>query len=95
MKNQILEPDTCLTYDILKKDEESKEANSGPKKIIIPEVVRDSRVKFFREPKLGSFVAIDLSYNSSVSKEVYKLLIFIKFCKLVSKRCNRKLHDIY
>jgi len=40
------------------------------KTIIIPEVVREKRLKFFKEPRLGCYYAIDISYKSSLSKEV-------------------------
>jgi hypothetical protein len=40
-----------------------------PKHIIIPEVVREPRIKYFKVPKLGSFVAVKTSYNSCLSVE--------------------------
>ena len=39
----------------------------------IDEVVREKRMKFFREPRLGCYRAIDITYKSSLSKFVKKM----------------------
>jgi len=88
----ILEPESGVAYDVLKKDDEvpvDPVVNDNPenpdepvvekiilpKKIYVPEVVREKRMIFFREPRLGSWVGIDMSYKSSINKSVYKLII--------------------
>jgi len=38
-----------------------------PNHLLIDEVVRNPKMKFFREPKLGCYLAVDLSYKSSLS----------------------------
>jgi len=38
-----------------------------PNHLIVDEVVRNPKMKFFREPKLGCYLAIDLSYKSCLS----------------------------
>ena len=69
MKNVILHPGTGITYDVLKKDidatgddGEKKEKyevdpkyQHYPKHIFIPEVIRNNKIKFFKEPKLAPF----------------------------------------
>lgn len=37
------------------------------KNVYIPEVIRNNNVKFFKEPKLGAYLALDVSYQSSCS----------------------------
>jgi len=37
--------------------------------MIIPEVVKESRMHFFRVPKLGSYMAIRLEYESCLFEE--------------------------
>lgn len=39
------------------------------KHVFVPEVVRDSRMWFKRVPKLGSFMAVPLSYQSCLTDE--------------------------
>lgn len=40
-----------------------------PKHMVIPEVVRDSRIHFFKVPKLGSYLAICLEYQTCLFEE--------------------------
>jgi len=35
----------------------------------IEDVTREPRIKFFKVPKLGSFMAIKMAYNSCLSEE--------------------------
>lgn len=58
------------------KEEETNENNTSTKKennklnsILIEEVVRSEKIKFFKEPKLGCFYAVDISYKSSINNE--------------------------
>lgn len=37
--------------------------------MIIPEVVWEPRIKYFKVPKLGPFVAVKVNYNSCLSVE--------------------------
>lgn len=53
-------------------ENEKKEINEEdniPNHILIDEVVRDNQIKFFFEPRLGCYFAIDASYNSSINEE--------------------------
>lgn len=42
--------------------------NKQFKNILIEEVIRNPKVKFFREPRLGCLLAIDFSYDSSINE---------------------------
>ena len=35
--------------------------------ILVEEVVRNPKIKYFREPRLGSFIVVDISFNSCLS----------------------------
>ncbi len=45
------------------------------KNIIIEEVVNEYKIKFFREPRLGYYFAIDIRYNSSLNYNALKSAI--------------------
>ena len=51
-------------------NEEKKVEEEKLKPLRIDEVVREKRMKFFREPRLGCYRAIDITYKSSLSKQV-------------------------
>ena len=50
-----------------KKDEIPKDKESELHSILIPDVVNESRMKFFREPRLGCYLALDLTYKTSLN----------------------------
>lgn len=49
--------------------EEKPEKSDDPKHIFIEQVVRENKMKFFKVPKLGSYLAIRLSYQSCMSEK--------------------------
>ena len=54
------------------KKEEKKEGNKNNieeniKTLMIEDVVNDNRIKFFREPRLGCYFTLDLTYKTSLS----------------------------
>lgn len=55
--------------------EEEKPKSDEPKSIFIEQVVRDKKVKFFRVPRLGSLLAVRLSYLSCHSEKAIELAI--------------------
>ena len=55
------------------KDDEKKE--EVLKNIFIEEVVNENKIKFFREPILGCYFAIDIRYNSSLKYNALKTAI--------------------
>lgn len=42
-----------------------------PQHLVVPEVVRDPRVHFYKVPRLGSYMAIRLEYNSCLFEEAF------------------------
>ena len=50
-----------------KKEEISKENGPELQSILIPDVVNEPRIKFFREPRLGCYYALDLTYKTSLN----------------------------
>jgi hypothetical protein len=70
------EQENELKEEIIKEgeNEEGLEISQKEEKRILPitiqidEVLRQERVKFYREPRLGCYLAIDLSYPTSLSK---------------------------
>lgn len=49
--------------------------DKDPKHIFIPEVVREKNIKYFKVPKLGSYLAVKLSFNSCLSEEALEAAI--------------------
>ena len=50
-----------------KKEEIPKDKESELHSILIPDVVNESRMKFFREPRLGCYLSLDLTYKTSLN----------------------------
>ena len=50
-------------------NKENKEQNieDDVKQLLIEDVVNENRIKFFREPRLGCYIALDLTYKTSLS----------------------------
>ena len=46
-------------------------AEKLPKHILIEEVVREPKMHFYKVPKLGSYLAIKLEYNSCLFEEAF------------------------
>jgi len=42
-----------------------------PQHLVVPEVVRDPRVHFYKVPRLGSYMAIRLEYNTCLFEEAF------------------------
>ena len=78
MVDQILTKDQGLTFDVFKDpeveeaaEEKKEEEEDVPRHILIPEVVRDNRIHFYKVPRLGSYLAIKLEYRSCLSTTSY------------------------
>ena len=80
LEGKCLEPNEGVTFDLItskissneQKKEEKKEENKNNideniKTLMIEDVVNDNRIKFFREPRLGCYFALDLTYKTSLS----------------------------
>ena len=48
------------------KDERKEEAE-GIESLLIDDVINDNRIKFYKEPRLGCYYAVDITYKSSLS----------------------------
>ena len=51
----------------LKKEDMEKKLEDSIKSLLIDDVVNENRIKFFREPRLGCYLALDLTYKTSLS----------------------------
>ena len=51
----------------VKPEEQDKNIEDNVKTLMIEDVVNDNRIKFFREPRLGCYLALDLTYKTSLS----------------------------
>ena len=79
MKDEVILQKEGVTYDLFKDDVTSKtdpiiidQTPEGiPKHIFVEEVVRNKKVKYFQVPKLGSYLAIKLQYDSCLFEEAY------------------------
>jgi len=74
-----LQPETGVTYTVFQpKEEEQPPAegeevpvNTQPNYLYIPDVTKDSRIVYFRIPKLGAYLACPLSYKSVLSEKAF------------------------
>lgn len=47
--------------------DERKEEAEGIESLLIDDVINDNRIKFYKEPRLGCYYAVDITYKSSLS----------------------------
>ena len=74
MVDQVLAKGSGLTFDVFndKLDDEGKPVETDElNHILVKEVVRESRMPFFKVPRLGSYLAIRMEYDSCLSLEAY------------------------
>ena len=74
MVDKILNKGSGLTFDVFqdKVDEEGNVIKSDDlPHVLVQEVVREPRIHFFKVPRLGSYMAIRLEYNSCLFVESY------------------------
>lgn len=74
--DQVLKQEEGITYEKLYSDaanpaSEEFKKEDPPKHIIIPEVVREPKMHYYRVPKLGSYMAIKLEYESCLFEDAY------------------------
>jgi len=70
MVGQVLEKNQGVTFKVLEKDENEKEG-CDPKHLLIKEVVREENMHYYQVPKLGSYLAIKLEYDSCLFEEAF------------------------
>jgi len=72
MEGQVLQQDQGVTFDLFKPDEvKNTDPEALPKHILIPEVVRETRMHYYQVPRLGSYLAVKLEYNSCLFDEAF------------------------
>ena len=72
--DETLSKDKGLTFDVFKDqfDEEGKLIEQAElNHVLVKEVVREPRIHFYKVPRLGSYLAVRLEYNSCLSVEAY------------------------
>ena len=52
---------------VIKKEDTEKKLEDSIKSLLIDDVVNENRIKFFREPRLGCYLALDLTYKTSLN----------------------------
>ena len=76
MSGKILSLESGVTSDVFK-EKEVEEANpenpdeipvAKPNYVYIPDLVKESRMTYFRLPKLGAYLAVPLIFNSCLSE---------------------------
>ena len=98
MVDKVLKKSDGLTFDVFndKPEEEGKEPSTDPEHILIKEVVREPRMHFFKVPRLGSYLAVRLEYDSCLSIDAYdagvKDAISVKE-RIQEQEDQKKAHD--
>ena len=71
--DQVLQQQQGITYQQLfaKADEEEVGSHQLPKSIVIDEIVREPKMHYYQVPRLGSYMAIKLVYNSCLFEDAY------------------------
>jgi hypothetical protein len=75
MKGKVLHKDQgAVTFEVLV-SEGKVEADALPKHVFVPEVVLEERMHYYKVPRLGSYLAIKLEFNSCLNEESYNTAI--------------------
>jgi hypothetical protein len=74
--DKVLKQEEGITYEKLYSDAANPASvefkkEDPPKHIIIPEVVREPKMHYYKVPKLGSYLAIKLEYESCLFEDAY------------------------
>ena len=82
LDGKYLEQNEGVTFDLInnksqnnmqenqqekKESKENMDNNNDIKYLMIEDVVNENRIKFFREPRLGCYLVLDLTYKTSLS----------------------------
>ena len=71
MIGQLLKKEEGVTFDVLAQKEGQEEDKERPNHVLIPEVVREPKMHYYQVPRLGSYLAIKLEYNSCLFEESF------------------------
>lgn len=80
LKHKCLEKGEGVTYDLFKNADDDDDGGNNMnnnmdeipkeepliKSVFIEEVIRNNKIKFFKEPRLGCYLALNLTYKSSL-----------------------------
>ena len=70
MKDQVLKKGQGVTFDVLKPQSAEAEKEC-PSYKLVPEVVREESMHYYEVPRLGSYLAIKLEYESCLHAESF------------------------
>ena len=70
MKDQVLKKGQGVTFDVLKPQSTEAEKEC-PSYKLVPEVVREESMHYYEVPRLGSYLAIKLEYESCLHAESF------------------------
>ena len=77
MEEATLQQTEGVTYNLFNEqvtnatDPTIDEKDGNPKHIIVDEVVRNNKMHYFKVPRLGSYLAIKMEYQSTLFEEAY------------------------
>ena len=75
MEGETLQDNQGVTFELFAPEEKKKGQEEGkdalPKHIFVPEVVREPKIHFYQVPRLGSYMAIKLEYESCLFDEAF------------------------
>ena len=75
--DKILKQNEGVTYSLLQTEEgeEPEKPEDLPTHILIDEVVREPKIHYYQVPRLGSFMAIKLEYESCLFEEAFDFAV--------------------
>ena len=72
MVGKTLEKDQGITFQVFEPETDETQIL---KHVLVPEVVREEKMHYYRVPQLGSYLAIKLEYNSCLFEEAFDAAI--------------------
>lgn len=75
MVGKILTKDQGITFNVFNPQEKKDEDDTTPNYIMVPEVVREPKMFYYKVPRLGSYLAIQLEYSSCMFEEAFDAAI--------------------
>ena len=70
MEGKILHKDEGITFRVFA-ESDNKEDEDLPNYLLVPEVVRETDIHYYQVPRLGSYMAIQLEYESCLYEEAF------------------------
>lgn len=60
-----------IVNDDLSVDGDNKKVANRPTYLYVPDLIKEPRIVYFRLPKLGSYIAIPLTFNSCLNEDSF------------------------